>query len=138
MLVAAMMAGDTAADERRQFDRVMGKDDFLKLLSQQLRYQDPLEPVKDTQFVAQLAQFSALEQMQNLGRQMDEFMKAQMHTALLSQGASLLGRKVELLDPQSQQVVSGTVNGIKIVDGVPKLLIGNGVYSLADVTKIEA
>ncbi|MCL2125772.1 MAG: hypothetical protein FWH33_07265 [Oscillospiraceae bacterium] len=44
----------------------LGKNDFLMLLSAQLRYQDPLEPVKDSEFAAQLAQFSALEQMQNM------------------------------------------------------------------------
>ena len=43
----------------------LGKDEFLQLLVCQMKNQDPLEPEKDTQFIAQLAQFSALEQMQN-------------------------------------------------------------------------
>ena len=48
----------------------LGKDDFLKLLVGQLQYQDPLNPQKGTEFAAQLAQFSSLEQMQNMNDNM--------------------------------------------------------------------
>ncbi len=44
----------------------MGKDDFLMLLVSQLRNQDPLEPLKDTEFVTQLATFSSLEQLASM------------------------------------------------------------------------
>ena len=44
----------------------LGKDEFLGLLVTQMQYQDPLEPTNDTEFIAQMAQFSSLEQMQNL------------------------------------------------------------------------
>ncbi|MDR2664982.1 MAG: hypothetical protein LBC21_01745 [Oscillospiraceae bacterium] len=57
----------------RRPSSTLGKNDFLKLLSAQLQYQDPLEPVKDSDFAAQLAQFSSLEQMQNLNTTMEAF-----------------------------------------------------------------
>jgi flagellar basal-body rod modification protein FlgD len=49
----------------------LGKDEFLNLLVTQLRYQDPMEPMKDTDFVAQLAQFSSLEQLSNINNSLD-------------------------------------------------------------------
>ena len=64
--VLTSMQSMTAMETTRNIDNSMGKNDFLKLLAVQLRYQDPLEPVKDSDFAAQLAQFSALEQMENM------------------------------------------------------------------------
>lgn len=60
------MQNATAMNTPRNVNKEMGKNDFLALLAAQLRYQDPLEPLSDTEFVAQLAQFSSLEQMQNV------------------------------------------------------------------------
>ena len=73
--------------------QALGKDDFLKLLITQMRYQDPLSPMDNTQFLAQMAQFSSLEQMQNLNESFDQSM-------LLSQSlnnssaAGFIGRHV--------------------------------------------
>ena len=53
---------------QRKVDNQLGKDDFLRILITQLRYQDPLSPMEDTDFIAQMAQFSTLEQMKNLSQ----------------------------------------------------------------------
>jgi flagellar basal-body rod modification protein FlgD len=49
---------------------ILGKDDFMKLLITQLRYQDPLNPMSGTEFAAQLAQFSSVEQLHNISEQL--------------------------------------------------------------------
>jgi flagellar basal-body rod modification protein FlgD len=79
--------------------KLMGKDDFLKLLITQIRYQDPMDPPKNDEFVAQLAQFSSLEGIQNLNENFEKSMKSNMLLAQsLSNSAAttLIGRKVKV------------------------------------------
>jgi len=90
---------------------VLNKDDFLKLLVTQLRYQDPLNPMDDKEFIAQTAQFTALEQMQNLNT-----------TTVFSQAASFIGKDVEAVDANGV-AFGGTVTGVKVVDGQAKIVV---------------
>jgi len=71
----------------------LGKEDFLQLLVLQLRTQDPLEPLKDRDFIAQLAQFNSLEQLINLNETMHSLSVLQA----LSSSTSLLGKEVVAL-----------------------------------------
>lgn len=71
----------------------LGKDGFLQLLVTQLRHQDPFSPMNSTEFVAQLAQFSSLEQMQNLNAKFDN-QSALIQSLNNSMAASLVGREV--------------------------------------------
>lgn len=88
----------------------LGKDDFLNLLVTQLRYQDPLKPMDDKEFIAQMAQFSSLEQMQNLNS-----------TFASSQAFSLIGKRVTANIAESGtgdlQEVIGTVTNVKLDRG---------------------
>ena len=70
----------------------LGKDDFLKLLITQLRNQDPLNPLDQNQFLAQTAQFTSLEDLQNIGSQLAE-MRALAQGEAFAQGAALLGKR---------------------------------------------
>ena len=71
----------------------MGKDDFMKLLIAQLQNQDPTNPMKDNEFIAQMAQFSALEQTMNLTSHLRKFAEAQNQSQLI-QYNSFVGKNI--------------------------------------------
>lgn len=72
---------------------VLGKDDFLNLLITQLKNQDPLNPTDSTEFTAQLAQFSSLEQLNNVNTNLEQLQNFQA-SANNSQAVSLLGKEI--------------------------------------------
>ena len=92
----------------------LGKEDFLNLLITQLKYQNPLEPMKNSDFIAQTAQFSALEQMQKLNqsmesqmslqRTMSDMMKTQYQTQYLGKTVQVPGSKVQLTDGKPVEI----------------------------------
>ncbi|HHV97731.1 MAG TPA: flagellar hook capping protein [Clostridiaceae bacterium] len=88
----------------------LGKDDFLNLLVTQLKYQDPLNPMEDKEFVAQLAQFTALEQMYNLNGSLSAV-----------KAFSLIGKHItaEFIDDTTKElkVVQGVVQSVKVSSG---------------------
>lgn len=102
---------------------VLGKEDFLLLLVTQMQYQDPLNPQDDTDFVAQLAQFSALEQMQNLNS-----------TTLNSQAFSLVGREVVMTT--DTQTVQGVVDFVTVQNGSTHLSINGTLYPIEELTQV--
>lgn len=76
----------------------LGKDDFLQLLVKKLEYQDPLEPMQDEDFVAQLAQFSSLEQMNNIAQEMaasNEWDMLQTQSLNNTMAAGFIGKEVK-------------------------------------------
>jgi flagellar basal-body rod modification protein FlgD len=72
----------------------LNKDDFLRLLITQLRHQDPLNPLDQNEFLSQSAQFTALEELQNIGKVLED-LRAMSTGSGLVEGAALLGRSVE-------------------------------------------
>ncbi|MDI7248268.1 MAG: flagellar hook capping FlgD N-terminal domain-containing protein [Anaerolineae bacterium] len=109
----------------------LGKDAFLKLLLTELRYQDALKPVDDKEMIAQMAQFSTLEQMQNLGVAMEGLAKMQHAT----QAAALIGKKITAA--VGDEVITGTVSGVKFKDSVAYLIVGEKEVLVTDVTEIS-
>lgn len=106
------------------------QDDFLKLLTTQLKNQDPLKPMADTQFIAQMAQFSALQQATTLTKDFGEFSSAHQ----ISSAQNLLGKTVTL--SADGTITTGRVNEIRIQDGAARLVIGTQTYDPAFVTNI--
>ena len=81
-------------DERKTGDGTLGKDDFMKLLITQLQNQDPTNPMKDNEFIAQMAQFSSLEQTMNLAKSFEKFAESQNQSQLI-QYNQFVGKKVQ-------------------------------------------
>ena len=107
----------------------LGKDEFLQLLVCQMKNQDPLEPEKDTDFIAQLAQFSALEQMQNLNE-----------TAVNSQAFGLVGKyvKIKTKSPSgSYSETNGVVDYITMKDGEAQLSVDGKLYKISDLVEVK-
>ena len=114
--------GRTASQE-------LGKDDFLKLLLAQLANQDPTSPMENTQFIAQMAQFSSLEQMTNMSA---EFTKlANMMNS--SEAVNVIGKTVDI--DVAGQLVSGVVDGA--TRGVnPQVEVNGMLYDMAQVQRV--
>jgi flagellar basal-body rod modification protein FlgD len=88
----------------------MGKQDFLTLFTAQLKNQEPLDPVKNEAFVAQLAQFSQLEALTNMQTSLDGFVSSMSSERMLS-STSLIGKKVSMLDAPVQLGLGGSAEG---------------------------
>lgn len=93
----------------------LGKDDFLKILMTQLQNQDPLNPMKDQDFIAQMATFSSLEQMTNLNSSMEKFINTTVQSQFL-QASSMIGRTVTFLDDQNNENTA-VVKSVSVKDG---------------------
>ncbi|MFJ7638589.1 flagellar hook assembly protein FlgD [Peribacillus sp. NPDC097225] len=121
--------------ETRKTGDSLGKDDFLKLLITQLQNQDPSSPMDNTEFIAQMATFSSLEQMVNIGTKLDEMMEMNQQSSLMNYN-SFIGKEVtwHKLDDGDENNLAieegrGVVNTIQFKDG--------GVYFiLEDGTKL--
>ncbi len=111
----------------------LGQDDFLKLVIAQLQNQNPLEPQKDTEFIAQMAQFDTLNQI----RELNQAMTVMRGLAELSQASALVGKQVQAVT-SAGQTVTGTVGSVSMVNGVPMLDVNGQSIDLYNVLKVMA
>lgn len=111
--------------ERQTGNGTLGKDDFMKLLIAQLQNQDPTNPMQDTEFIAQMAQFSALEQSTNLTAAFEKFAEAQSQSQLI-QYNSFVGENIrwheitEDIGENGSPVINegtGIIKSVKFIDG---------------------
>ena len=108
----------------------LGKDDFLRILITQLQNQDPTAPVEDKEFIAQLAQFSALEQIQNLAAGFDELKGIINSTRALD----ILGKTVDI--GAEGALVSGTVS--EVTSGhFPQVRVNDVFYDFEQIEHIR-
>ncbi|HUK66220.1 MAG TPA: flagellar hook capping FlgD N-terminal domain-containing protein [Anaeromyxobacteraceae bacterium] len=109
--IAAATSGSSSASSATG-SSALGENDFLTLLTTELQNQDPTQPVDDTQFVAELAQFSSLEQLQNIGTQLNTLITASSSSSEMA-AASLIGKQVAY-DATGVDLVSGTPPSIQV------------------------
>jgi len=117
----------------------LGQNAFLQLLATQLQYQDPLQPEDNTQFIAQLAQFSSLEQMTNVSTQEGQVVsgiQTLSQQGQLTSAFSLLGNTVTLQDENGQSV-SGPVSAVQSTANGVTITVNGTAYPMADVQSVS-
>lgn len=120
-------------------NQTLGKDAFMKLLVNQLKNQDPLSPADNSEYVAQLAQFSSLEQMQELNDNIVGLAVLQQNNALMSQltqSSALIGQQVRYTDPATDEAKVGVVTSVKVENDLAQLSIGGTSVPLGNVTEV--
>ena len=130
------LSSTSAANASLPASSSINEDDFLQILLTQLKFQDPLKPVDNEQFVAQLAQFSALEISREQSNKIDSLNT--MEDA--NQAISLMGKTVQAGQAQNNAV--GTVTAVSFATGVPQLTLTTDSsttvnVSLSDVTLVR-
>lgn len=119
---SASSTNSSTESTSRKVTTSLGKDEFLQLLVAQLQNQDPTSPMDNTEFIAQMAQFSALEQMQQLGK-----------SFTYSQAYSLVGKTVSAditNEDGTTGNITGTVGGVTTINDTPYLFIGGNLVSM--------
>lgn len=113
----------------RKTSSELGKDDFLKLLITQLSNQDPTNPMEDTQFISQMAQFSSLEQITNMNESFSR-MAGMLNSA---QASTTLGKTVEISlgDTTTKGIVEATTFGEN-----PEVLVNGMYYSMNQIKAV--
>lgn len=107
-------------------------DDFLQLLTSQITNQDPLEPMKDTEFISQMANIASLEQMEQFSQGFSKF--ADSHHAMLAQG--YLGREVTVLD--NDEEITGVVESVNTSnDGDLEVIVNGSAFSPNSITQVR-
>ena len=113
--------------------KTLGQDEFLQLLVVQMRNQDPLKPVSDTEFIAQMAQFSNLEQTKEMS---GDIAKLRQSSAF-NQATALMGKQVRLLSGGSI-FTKGIVTDLTVRDGEVSLIVNGKTYELGQVVSVNS
>lgn len=125
---AAQDAGASTAS--RLPKQTLGQDEFLKLITVQLANQDPMKPMEDTSFIAQMAQFSSLEQSSQMSRDMAA-LRSDMG---LQSATALLGREVTLRTDDGD--VTGVVDSVDSTTDTVRIGVGGQLYDFSDIVRV--
>jgi flagellar basal-body rod modification protein FlgD len=129
---ASTFTGTDATTAARTPQKVLGRDDFMKLLAVQFQMQDPMKPMEDTAFIAQTAQFSALEQSTTMATELTQLRADQQRVV----ANSYLGHRVTV-DNGTGQSVAGDVTAVDNSGASPRIIVNGKPYSFSAVLRVE-
>lgn len=110
----------------------LDKNAFLQILCAELSNQDPLNSTDNTQYISQLAQFSALEQSQNT----NDTITSLLNSERITEGSMLIGKEVSF-STGTDSYVNAVVKSVKVSGQIVSLVTDNGTYSIDDVANIQ-
>ena len=113
-------------------DKSLGKDQFLQLFTTQMRMQNTMDPNSTEDFLAQLAQFSSVEQKTSLNSNFEKLLTGQEGT----RAVDLVGKTIAYQNPETELPSAGRVTGVQLNADGPALLLGNKQVNLDWVTAI--
>lgn len=113
-------------------EKQLNQSDFLKILTIQLAKQDPLKPIDDQSFIAQMAQFSTLQQTSELSKSVAALRSAQE----LGAASTLIGKTVTVTD-ENQAEVMGVVYGVDTSEAAPRLVVDGKRYTMNSLKYIS-
>jgi flagellar basal-body rod modification protein FlgD len=122
----------SATTAARLSKKTLGKDDFLKLLATQFQKQDPMKPMDDTAFIAQMAQFSSLEQASAMAQDMAALRADQQRVT----ASSYLGHRVTV-DAGEGETITDDVTAIDLSRSTPEVIVRGKPYAISAVLRIE-
>jgi flagellar basal-body rod modification protein FlgD len=128
----ASATGAASATASRVPQKVLGQNDFLKLLAKQFQTQDPMKPMEDTAFIAQMAQFSSLEQSSTMSKDMAQLRADQRRVT----ANSYLGHRVTVGTGDGTLSV-GDVTAVDASGAEPRLVINGDTFPLSAVLRVE-
>ena len=129
----------------------LGKDAFLQLLVAQLRYQDPLEPQDNSSYIAELAQFSSLEQMTNVVKNLESMSTIVNNidtSVLIGQLSGMIGKNIDWIETVNEadeegnpvshdETMQGVVKGVTIIEGNPSIVAeADGQRYIVDIANV--
>lgn len=131
------MSQGTSTTTESEDSSTLGKDQFLQLLATQLQYQDPMNPMSNEQFISQMAQFTSLEQMQNLNTTMTSYATTSSNMQVLNLLATNITAEQTTTVGEETIVntIEGLVTGIDLSGSEPKLKLSDGQTVLLSEVK---
>jgi flagellar basal-body rod modification protein FlgD len=130
---ASIHSGRTDAGKKTGSLGEPGKDDFMKLLLAQLQHQDPLKPMEDQAFVAQVATFNQLEELTKL----NATLASVLLSTQLNEASTMIGKYISALGAEGEPI-TGLVSAASVVDGAARIHVGNERIAMNKILGVAA